>query len=314
MEQLQRPRKAFVSSFSASDTAMIDSLMHQLSGEFSIKDIGPLYFFLGIEVVKNSRGIVLTQSRYICDLLKRTGMVDCKSIKTPMATTGKPSDSGGALMSDPTKYWSVVRALQYVTLGPMSVSQSTGHAFSDADWAGNSADRKSTGGFAIFLGPNLISWTSRNQRTVARSSTEAEYKALVDASAELIWLESLMRELGYPLAGQYEKCETAKSMWDLVRLDYGGISMTKLRSMTKFRSMTLKFEMYRKDPKHTMVEYLRVIKDMIQQLDDTGKHLTDEQQVQAIIRTLLDFWGQIKIVLTHNDTVKTFNDIAAHVE
>ncbi|XP_043714634.1 uncharacterized mitochondrial protein AtMg00810-like [Telopea speciosissima] len=211
-----------------SDTDMVTSLRQQLSREFSIKDLGKLHFFLGIEVVPHSRGLVLTQSRYISDLLKRTGMVDCKSVKTPMATSVKLSDSGGALMSDPTTYWSVVGALQYVTLTQLDVSflvnwvcqfmhapmedhwqlvkrilhylsstwshrilikRSPVHslqAFSDADWAGDTADRKSIGGFATYLGPNLISWTSRKQRTMARSSTEAEYKALADASAELV--------------------------------------------------------------------------------------------------------------------------------
>jgi histone deacetylase 1/2 len=71
-------------------------------------------------------------------------------------------------------------------------------AFSDADWAGCVDDRRSTGGFAVFLGPNLISWSARKQPTVSRSSTEAEYKALANATAELIWIQQLLRELQIP--------------------------------------------------------------------------------------------------------------------
>jgi hypothetical protein len=65
-------------------------------------------------------------------------------------------------------------------------------AFSDADWAGDPNDRRSTTGLVIFLGNNPISWSSKKQQTVSRSSTEAEYRALSFTAAEVDWLKQLL--------------------------------------------------------------------------------------------------------------------------
>ena len=74
--------------------------------------------------------------------------------------------------------------------GPLTFS-----AFSDADWAGDPTDHKSTTGQLVFHGSSPISWSSKKQPTVSRSSTEAEYRALASTAAELAWLRTLFREL-----------------------------------------------------------------------------------------------------------------------
>jgi histone deacetylase 1/2 len=102
-------------------------------------------------------------------------------------------------------HWSAVkRILRYVqgtishglVLRPSSTRPDLLSAFSDAAWAGNADDRRSTGGFAIFYGGNLVSWSARKQATVSRSSTESEYKVVANATAEIIWVQALLGELG----------------------------------------------------------------------------------------------------------------------
>ncbi|WKA06380.1 hypothetical protein VitviT2T_024283 [Vitis vinifera] len=101
-----------------------------------------------------------------------------------------------------THYAAVLRILRYLkgTLfhGLFYSAQSplVLRAFSDADWAGDPTDRRSTTGYCFLLGSSLISWRSKKQTFVARSSTEAEYRALADTTSELLWLRWLLKDLG----------------------------------------------------------------------------------------------------------------------
>jgi hypothetical protein len=74
------------------------------------------------------------------------------------------------------------------------------HAYTDADWTGDPKNRRSTTGYCFLLGTSLISWRSKKQSVVARSSTKAEYRALADTTSELIWLRLLLQDMSVSLS------------------------------------------------------------------------------------------------------------------
>ncbi|XP_052107967.1 uncharacterized mitochondrial protein AtMg00810-like [Arachis duranensis] len=103
-----------------------------------------------------------------------------------------------------THYAAVLRILRYVKgtlfhgLYFSAHSSLTLQAYSDADWAGDPTDRRSTTGYCLFLGDALISWRAKKQTFTARSSTEAEYRALADTTAEVLSVRWLLEDLGAP--------------------------------------------------------------------------------------------------------------------
>jgi len=105
-------------------------------------------------------------------------------------------------MDAPESHWAVVKCILCYLKGTSDygIQLSRGsslslHGFTNADWAGSVDDRKSTNGYIFFLGTTLVSWKSRKQHNVARSSTEVKYKALVNGIAEVLWLRYLLTNL-----------------------------------------------------------------------------------------------------------------------
>jgi hypothetical protein len=105
-----------------------------------------------------------------------------------------------------TTHWSAVkRVLRYLKASAnhgLLYSKGSLHltAYCDSDWAGSIDDRRSTTGFDIFLGPNLISWCAKKQPVVSRSSIEAEYRSLAITTAEVYWLRMLFCDIQFALS------------------------------------------------------------------------------------------------------------------
>ena len=100
----------------SSQPVAIDDLLRSLTHDFAVKDLSTLNFFLGLEVISNPYGILLSQHRYIMDLLVRTEMSEAKPINTPMASTTSLFAFEGEPFPDHTLYRSTVGALQYLAL------------------------------------------------------------------------------------------------------------------------------------------------------------------------------------------------------
>lgn len=226
---------------------LVECFIKILGNRFSLKDLGELSYFLGIEAYRSSQGLLLTQQKYITDLLARTNMLDANpapTAPTPMATSCSLTINSGTPLDDGREYRTVVGSLQYLQLTRPDVAFAVSklsqymhrptdlhwqavkrvlrylsgtrdqgiflrknnglqlHAFSDADWGGDRDDYTSTGAYIVYLGAHPIVWSSKKQKTVARSSTEAEYKSVADTAAELQWVTYLMKELGITSSSQ----------------------------------------------------------------------------------------------------------------
>ena len=98
----------------------------------------------------------------------------------------------------------VHRILRYLKGCPEKgiLYQKNGHlnlvAYTDAEWAGDRDDRKSTSGYFTLVGGNLVTWRSKKQKVVAMSSADAEFRGVAKGITEVLWLRKLLTELGFP--------------------------------------------------------------------------------------------------------------------
>ncbi|GJZ26684.1 ribonuclease H-like domain-containing protein [Tanacetum coccineum] len=180
---------------------LLQCIISSLHKEFDITDLGALNYFLGICFTRDFKGIFLSQMKYALELLDREHMANCNPNRTLVNTESKLGFDWVPI-SDSTLYRILADAVKSVLLYVHGTSDfgfqlyvsATGSlvAYSDADWAGCLTTRRSTSCYCLFFGDNLLSWPSKRQYTLSRSSAEAEYKGAANAVVETIVVRMIL--------------------------------------------------------------------------------------------------------------------------
>ncbi|GKA38344.1 uncharacterized mitochondrial protein-like protein [Tanacetum coccineum] len=215
----------------------IQETKKQLDDEFNIKDLGPLKYFLGIEVAKTRDGLVLSQRKYTLDILEDSGKLGCKPSAFPIEEGLKLDKGESESRVDASQYRRLIGRLLYLqatrtditytinilsqfvadprnnhleaanrVLGYLKATPGQGillsqardlvlTAYCDSNWLVCPYTRQSRTGYLLLLGGTPISWRTKKQSVVSRSSAEAEYRAMASTVSEIIWVRWLLSEL-----------------------------------------------------------------------------------------------------------------------
>ncbi|GJS06441.1 ribonuclease H-like domain-containing protein [Tanacetum coccineum] len=184
----------------ASSPVLLQQIIDSLHKKFDMTDLGALKYFLGISAVRHSTRIFLSQKNYALELLARAHMINCglQNLTFTGPDLSYAVQQICLYMNDQREphFAAFKRILCYVQ-GTLEGASLVG--YTDADWAGCPFTRRSTFGYCIFLGDNLLSWCAKRQHTVSRSNAEAEYRGVSNVVAETVWRRNLLRELHSPL-------------------------------------------------------------------------------------------------------------------
>ncbi|GJS53965.1 ribonuclease H-like domain-containing protein [Tanacetum coccineum] len=199
----------------ASLESLLQQIIRSLHHEFAMTDLGPLNYFLGISVTRDSSGLFLSQKKYAIEILDRAHMNNCNPSRTPIDTESKLG-SDGDLISDPTLYRSLVGSLQYLTFTRPDISYAVQQVclyMPDHQEPHFSALKRillyvhGTLDYGLLLFSSstidLVAYSDVDWAgcpTTRCSTSEMEYRGVADVVAETCWLRNLLRELHTPLS------------------------------------------------------------------------------------------------------------------
>eukprot|EP00253_Pinus_taeda_P014178 PITA_14178 len=246
-----------ITGSSASAIATVKRALHD---RFLLMDMGPLHFFLGLEISEDATGIKLSYAKYARDLLERFRMTDCKPAPTPFLFGVCLEDGGDTPLVDSTLYRQLVGSLLYLTHSKPDLSYAVGAVSRymqephELQWNATKRilryviDRKSTSGYSFSLGSGPICWSSKKKATIALSSAEAEYRGVVNITIQALWLQHFLTKLGVqfcqPIVIWCDNQSTLKFCRDPVqqqRMKHIEIHMYYIRDLVHDRVIDLQF-------------------------------------------------------------------------
>nr|GEX28931.1 hypothetical protein [Tanacetum cinerariifolium] len=169
--------------FAASTPELCDLFAKLMCSKFKMSMMAKILFFLGLQISQSPRGIFINQSKYALELLKKYDFKSFDPVDTPMVEKFKLDEDKEGKAVDPSHYRGMVDTLLYLTAGRP-----------DLQFVICMCAR--TSGSLQFLEERLISWSSKRQKIAAISSTEAEYIALSECCAQILWMRLQLTDYG----------------------------------------------------------------------------------------------------------------------
>ncbi|KAE8698982.1 ABC transporter G family member 7 [Hibiscus syriacus] len=191
----------------------VDRIVHALHEKFSLKDLGQLKYFLGIEVHRSNNGLFLSQKKFITELLHKNQMSSVNSTSTPMATTTKLSKNDGEVLNKPQQYRSAVGALQYIFHTRPDISFAVNKVAKflqepiEVHWLAVKRILRylrgtlETGLWFLTQAQKLVTLNAFSDSDWGgdvddrRSTAEAEYMSLTDVTSEVVWIKAVLQEM-----------------------------------------------------------------------------------------------------------------------
>ncbi|GJW14627.1 retrovirus-related pol polyprotein from transposon TNT 1-94 [Tanacetum coccineum] len=147
--------------FSSTDPKACDIFSNEMSSKFQMSMTGQMSFFLGLQVSQSPRGIFINQSKFALEILKKFRMDSCNPVDTPMVDRLKLDEDPLGIPVDQTQFRSMVGSLMYLTASRPDL---------------------------VFTVCMCASWSSKKQKSIAISTTEAEYIAMSGCCAQILWM------------------------------------------------------------------------------------------------------------------------------